>query len=393
MDRFWENENWEQEDRHLQLLSDSPFLRPFPDISFQKGIYIIRGPRQVGKSSWLKVLLSQFLEKQKSCFFASCENIRDQVELAALLKSIRGTECVLLDEISFVKDWAKAVKYEADLNFLNTLIVTGSNAYDLRRGGERLPGRMGAGLEIDLLPMDFQEFQFMRSSAGWKTLDRLEALRCFFRVGGFPGAVKEAGEECLEPVHARDIYQKWIVGDAVNAGRSEQYLREIMGQIALTTTSTISLQKLAQRTQIGSHHTAQEYVSLLEDCYALNTLYAIDPDDQSYRFRKEKKFYFRDPLLFWIALEWSGLSIPVDAEARIAEQVAATALLKRFSRIGYFSSRKGEIDFYKPHQWALEVKWSSSAKNLSKAYLDCKLPEKIVWTSRNFLEEWPHSSG
>lgn len=191
---------------------------------------------------------------------------------------------------------------------------------------------------------------------------------------------------------SKEIYRKWIVGDVVRAGKNEQYLREIMGQIALTTGSSISLQKLAQKTQVGSHHTILDYVNILQDSFALKTLYAIDPNNESFRFKKAKKFYFADPLIFWIALEWSGFSEPSEVNSLIAEQIAGTELLSRYKRIGYLSTRNGEIDFCKPKRWAIEVKWSKAARNISKAFLKSKLPEKIVWTKSNFLNEFPVDS-
>lgn len=199
MENFWEKEGWELEDKHLKQLSEAPFVRSFPDLDLRDGIFIIRGPRQVGKSSWLKTLLSSLTKSRKSVFYLSCENIRDQYELSLLLKSLRGTEYILLDEVTFIKDWALAVKHEADGNHLQTLIITGSNAYDLSRGGERLPGRLGNGKELELLPMSFPEFEKMHEVANWKKISREEALLRYFRIGGFPGALIEAGEEGREP--------------------------------------------------------------------------------------------------------------------------------------------------------------------------------------------------
>jgi predicted AAA+ superfamily ATPase len=56
MDIFWEKEGWEEEDPHLKKMKSMPFHRPFPFIPEKPGLYIIRGPRQIGKSSWLKTV-------------------------------------------------------------------------------------------------------------------------------------------------------------------------------------------------------------------------------------------------------------------------------------------------------------------------------------------------
>lgn len=395
MDIFWDKKNWEQEDLHLSRLKSLPFQRTFPLDTLKQGLYIIRGPRQVGKTSLLKTLLSKqvLLHGHQHCAYLSCENIPDRQALAETLKSLRHYSVLLLDEITYIKDWPLPIKYELDAGHFATLVITGSNATDLRKGSELLPGRFGAGGEVYLLPMDFAEFSQMRKMAQ-VTSEPLVELELYFKIGGFPSALAETITSGNTPVRAKDTYLKWLIGDVLKAGKREIYLREIMGQLALSLGTPISLQKLAQKTQMGSHHTALEYVEILEDCFALKTLYAIDLDNSSFRFRKDKKFYFTDPLLYWLALDYSGYSPPIDALPLLAEQVVHEALSRRYSqqRFGYFSSNKGEIDFLCPHHWAIEVKWSFMAQNLSKAYLNYHASWKTVWTKTNFLKEWPPTS-
>lgn len=390
MDFFWENDGWEAADPHLTQLKSGPFRRNFPPTPKKPGIYAIRGPRQIGKSSWLKTILSAMASKT-SCFYLSCENIRDHVELAEILKSVQSRKYILLDEITFVKDWARAIKHAADAGDFHILVLTGSHSADLRRGMDRMPGRWGNGGEFSLLPMTFEEVLAARKEAQWRPAQEshYDALVHYFHCGGFPPAVVEVGNTAQIPHRSLTTYRQWLAGDFTRFGKQELYLRELLLQIALTMGSSISTQKLAQRTQIGSHHTVQEYLELLEDCFALRTCFAIDSDTGGFRFRKEKKFYFTDPLLYWLAFEWGGMPPDSSAHERLAEMVAHEALTRRYQRFGYFhSQRGGEIDFFAPHQWALEVKWASIASNLSKAYKDCRLAKKLVWTQNNLLNEW-----
>jgi hypothetical protein len=197
--------------------------------------------------------------------------------------------------------------------------------------------------------------------------------------------------------------KRWFVEDTVTSaimrvqqlvmGGAERSTKEIMEQVAVTTTSAISLQSLAQKTQLGSHNTAQDYVSLLEDCFALRTFYALDPSTGAYRYRKQKKFYFTDPLIYWIALKQARRTPPADWAAKMAETVAANWIWHRRSetnKIGYLATAKnGEIDFYTQGQWAIEVKWAPAATNLSAAYLKDTVPWKRVWTHSNFGLDWP----
>lgn len=388
MDLFWENDDWEMEDKHLLQMKKSPFLRPFPSIHFESGLYVLRGPRQVGKSSWLKTILSS-ASKTMSCLYLSCENIRDQIDLAEILKSSRERDLILLDEVSFVKGWDRAVKHEVDRGIQSTLIVTGSNTSDLRHGADRMPGRIHSDGDLQLLPMDFFEFRRMREQAQWKTLTWKEELELFFQIGGFPMALAEAGENGMMPKKSWKIYRNWLIGDAIKLGKNELYLKEVLVQLCRTLSSSISLQSLAQKTNIGSHHTVQEYVQVLEDCFALGTLFAMNPNDGSFHFKKEKKFYFRDPLIYWMVMDWLGEKIPESVFERIAETIAFEYLNRQYQRFGYIHNKQGEVDFYKHNEFGIEVKWQPVPKNISTSFKTLRTPFKSIWTQTSFLKDLP----
>jgi predicted AAA+ superfamily ATPase len=119
MDIFWEMPTWIEQDQHLRGLRNAPFARPFPSIEVNHGpaLFIVRGPRQVGKSTWLKTLLAKYKDPSKA-FYLSCENVADHHELAIILKSVRHSRTlILLDEVSFVREWTRAVKHEIDSGY------------------------------------------------------------------------------------------------------------------------------------------------------------------------------------------------------------------------------------------------------------------------------------
>jgi predicted AAA+ superfamily ATPase len=395
MDLFWEKPNWETEDKHLSALSMAPFIRKFPDLDIPKtpSLFILRGARQVGKSSWLKTLLSQYPEPTRA-FYLSCENLEHFKELSAILSSIQNLRSlILLDEVSYVKDWTRSVKHEIDSGYQGTIIVTGSHAADLRLGADTLPGRFGDGREIFLRPMNFEEYLICRQQAAWPTEPRKEMLVNFFRSGGMPASVAESGPEGKLPQTALKTYLRWIEGDATRAGKNKAFLHGLMAQLAVIMGTPISLQTLAKKTEIASHHTVQDYIHFLEDSFALRTCYALDPNTGASRFRKEKKFYFTDPILYWVALHMGGMPLDQEWESQVAEMVGYEEIAKKLEiknqALGYYASSAGEIDYFSPKRWAIELKWSEVAVNLSKAFHKIILPEKIVWTKNNFLADWP----
>ncbi|MEN0057812.1 MAG: ATP-binding protein [Bdellovibrio sp.] len=387
MQNFWEKSNWQNADKHLLALQNNPFQRPFPALPEGPGLFVIRGPRQIGKSSWLKTLL--LLSVPEESFYVSCEGFSDHKDLTEFLKTIPERNNLFLDEISFVDQWWRSIKSLLDQRDDIRIVVTGSHAYDLKKGMDQMPGRWGGGGEFELLPMDFMEFSAMRRQANWPSLSREEELELYFKIGGFPMSLAESGPKGKKPVKSFEIYRRWLLGDLMKMGKQEAYLREIISQLALTMGSTVSLQKIAQRTQVGSHNTAQDYIELLETCFALKTLYEYDLETSVPKFRKEKKFYFRDPLIYWIALEWGEVVPPKNTFDVLAEMVAHEHLVRRFKKFGFTTGKKGEIDFISPKNWAIEVKWKDTPTGLSQAYRDLVIQDKVVWTKQNFLKNFP----
>lgn len=151
--------------------------------------------------------------------------------------------------------------------------------------------------------------------------------------------------------------------------------------------SPVSYQTLAKKTSIGSHNTVKEYISILESCFALKTLNAININTGSFHYKKDKKFYFTDPIIFQLALYLSGKKSVENYNSTLAELTAHEFLSRKHRRFGYLNQDSGEVDFILPGEWAREVKWTDVPKNLSKAYLNLKMPDKKVWLKSNFFED------
>lgn len=386
MNLFWKNTNWWIEDKHLSALDQGPFKRKYPEISLSPGVTLIRGPRQIGKSTWMKFLLKKHGQRGDSCFFYSCEDLNDHKDLSALIDSYPEVEFYFLDEVTFVKEWWRSIKKATDSSLNKKFILTGSNSYDLKFGLDLMPGRWAKGAgEMFLLPMDFDEWCKMRSQAKWPLLSRLDGLRLYMKTGGFPTALAESGAEGKYPAEAIKTYRRWIEGDVVKLKRQPQYMMELIGQIAKSMGSSLSMQTLAKNTQMMSYHTAQDYISILEHAFAVRVLYAYNPEKDIFQMKKEKKLYFTDPLIYWVALDWSGIRTPEHFEAQLAETIACENLMRRAKRIGYYSDQNGEVDFVSAKDWAIEVKWAPTTGNLSKAFKNLLIANKKVWTQENFL--------
>jgi len=76
-----------------------------------------------------------------------------------------GKRFVFLDEITTVPRWEYAIKHIVDTGLGEDVlfVLTGSSSADLRRGGERLPGRRRM-VQPDrvLLPLSFRQYCTLR---------------------------------------------------------------------------------------------------------------------------------------------------------------------------------------------------------------------------------------
>ena len=373
MEIFWEKTGWELTDKHLKGLSKAPFQRDFPAAPSKPGLYFARGPRQIGKSTWLKTLLKSACGERgvgpKNCYYLSCENIKDYKELAEILASVRHRKVVLLDEISFVSEWWRAVKHEADRGQIPFLILTGSHAADIRQGMDRMPGRWAENGEIQMLPMDFHEFLKMRMQAGWCTAKeltvnerRLEELIRYF-TGWVSAAVAEGVQRRIAQRIVKNL-SALAQGRSYALGKQETYLRETLLQLA-------SPWQHHQPTETCPAHAdgVPPHGLGIRSCatrlFALRTLYV--QSGKLVLFSKIRNFT-SDPLIH-AALAWSTNRSHRWAE-QVAEQVAHESLHRRFGPsppLGYLYT-PGEIDFI--HRLlSIEVKWAPEGE-ISRVFID-----------------------
>ena len=120
-----------------------PFLKTFP--TNLDAVLTLRGPRRIGKTTLVKLIIKNLLLDLRippeNIFFYSCDQVTDFKELSTILGEYlsfirpRSKERVFifLDEISFVKEWQRAIKTLADTGQLQnvTCLLTGSSTIAL----------------------------------------------------------------------------------------------------------------------------------------------------------------------------------------------------------------------------------------------------------------------
>lgn len=314
---WWDKSNPRKEDTDLLQIKGKPFFYKNPlveELKFSTGdIHIIRGPRQVGKTTllklWIERLLGENFNPLNICLL-SCETIKDFSELNKILSNWltdkKSTQTILLlDEISFVHEWQRAILSLNNLGLLKkcVLIITGSNARDLKESSERFPGRRGKGLDISFFPLSPIELKTLEC---FKEYSDTEIVKLYLKIGGFPHAIRDYVETGTILDSTYQTYQNWIIGDASRFELNEEFLRHIFYRIFETFGSQITLPKLIETTPIKSHETALNYLEHLDDAFLTRIQYCFDFEKQGPALHKSRKIFFIDPLLYWVALGWKN---------------------------------------------------------------------------------------
>lgn len=306
--------------------------------------------------------------------------------------------CFLLDEVSSLPNWQRGIKYLRDNTSAanDCFVLTGSSALDIRRGGERLPGRRGPGTDLDklLLPLSFPEFltatqpgllppvkltlsEFLTPEVApilhetMLSLDALEqALEKYAAIGGFPLAVADLIN--TGDVTARRVADLWdiVAGDVDRWGRKRLDALRLLGRAVRSLGSPLDWHSLSVDMGV-SQPTAEAYATFLADAFLLLIVYYREQDG-TVAPRKGKKLYAVDPLILQIPAAIEG-SAPPDLPALI-ENLTAVALYRacetdpvesfRLPQALCFwrSSRDREVAFLagpRPHQIPVEVKYQT----------------------------------
>ena len=347
---WWKNEDVIEKDPEIQNWENS-ILKWNPRIrqTFQAEdfIYSLRGPRQVGKTTLVKLEIRDLLKvvpKWHVMYYSfELENsprdvvnvINDYLTRAKFSKKY-PRRFIYLDEISNVKDWQKAIKKLKDQGKLKgcTVIATGSHSIDLRHATELLPGRRGITshetLDKILPPMKFGEyvptidkeiekeihsnfllsskhrFSIIRKLAEGEIDDSLleiaayqneldKHLSNYLITGGIPTSIDAFLKNGSIEEGVYQIYLDAMTGDLRKAGRDVSYMTQLMPNIIDSLGTPTSWMSLKENSDMGSHHTVEDYVKILAEMFVLSVFYRFNAAENKPKFDGLKKIYLHDP--------------------------------------------------------------------------------------------------
>lgn len=386
--------NFKRTDPHLRRMGEQRYIFSSPIIEQLPtkipGIYNLGGGRQVGKTTLLKQWMLHLLQlgiTPAAIAFISCELIVDEKSLYRIVinqLSEMPTDQMLyliLDEITYVQHWDKAIKYLADTGAFDkvVLVISGSDLMMMQQARQRFPGRRGQAETVDFhyYPLSFREsLELKNKSLSKLTINQIyQQFEEYLIHGGFLTAINEYATTQTISNRTLATYSDWIRGDVIKQGKNEHFLREILGAIIKHYSSQISWRNLVSALSIDHSQTAIDYVTLLESMDAVFVQAALIEDKLVAAPKKQRKFMFCDPFIFHAIRAWlSPTKNPFVDQITTAihdtkwcsvlvEAVVVTHFRRHYPT--YYIKAENEVDVAyvdKNKFWPIEIKWTNQIR-------------------------------
>lgn len=369
-------------------------LKAVLDSKIGKGkVLLLIGPRQVGKTTLLKNILTS-ISSEKKVQFWNCDesDVRQFLSEAnsAKLKSFVGnSDFIVIDEAQRVKDIGLTIKLLHD-SFPNVqLAVTGSSSLDLSNSiNEPLTGRK---FEYNLFPFSTNELVNHTSM-----LEEMRLLKNRLVYGFYPDVVNNPGEE---KEILTNIVNSYLYKDVFEFQdiRKSSVIEKLVQSLALQVGSEVSFNELGNLLGIDTV-TVQRYVDLLEKSYVIFHIRSFSRNVRN-ELKKSIKIYFYDNgVRNSVISNFSPVELRSDIGALwenflISERIKNNAYHNKHAKYYFWrTTQKQEIDFIEEvdqNLFAYEFKYNPKKVNskcpvtFSNNYPN--VPFEVI-TSENYMD-------
>jgi len=339
--------------------------------------FAIRGPRQSGKTTLLKILEERLVGKGRTVFL----NFEDPDVLENFEKNpkryiesfLLGLErhYFLMDEYHYVSDPGKKLKLLYDTFENAKFIITGSSSLEL--SGAMAKFLVGRVFFFELLPFSFHEFLVAKDERLARVYERKNGeirgfllrgevpeleedvfvgglqghLHEYLIYGGYPAVVKAADTETKRAV-LKGLYDTYVSKDVVEFLKFTDAFkyRDAVRVLAASAGGLINYQQIGSA--IGSYFKeVKRIASILSETYVITLVRPFSKNPRT-ELRKTPKVYFFDlGLRNHVLNNFNPLDRRTDAGAMV-ENFVLMGLVRAFpdGSINYWRTiAKAEVDF------------------------------------------------
>jgi uncharacterized protein len=245
---------------------------------------IVIGPRQVGKTTLLKKIISKedylFLDGDDP----TVRNLLSNANTEQLKSIIGKYKTVFIDEAQRIENIGLTLKIITDQFKTVQLFASGSSAFELNNKiNEPLTGRKW---EYQLFPISWKELE---DSIGFvKAIQQLE-LRIVY--GMYPDVINNIGQETEV---LKQLANSYLYKDVLAFGgiRKPELLEKLVQALALQIGSEVSYNELSQLLNIDKN-TVSTYIDILEKAFVIFKLKSFSKNLRN-EIKTNQKIYFYD---------------------------------------------------------------------------------------------------
>ncbi len=360
------------------------FIQPQVEKRMVSGkVVVLLGPRQVGKTTLLKEILSK---ETAPYLFVSGEDRATQTWLGSqsietLRQNTGSYQLLVVDEAQHVPQIGLNLKLIVDHLPHVRVLATGSSSFDIsNQTGEPLVGRKW---EFELYPIS--QLELSSTEAPFQTEELLPQRLIY---GSYPEVITTVGlpdkRELLNNIVNGYLYKDLLMYEDI---RKSKKIIEILSLLAFQIGNLVSVHEIGKA--IGmNNRTVEKYLDLLEKVFVLKRL-----GGYSRNLRKEvnkgSKYYFWDNgIRNAIINNFNELNLRNDTGA-LWENYLVTERLKKQHYTKIFSNNyfwrtydQKEVDFVEERDGQLfgyEFKWSKTNAKQPALWLET-YPESTIET-------------
>lgn len=357
---------------------------------FKGKVIVLIGARQVGKSTLFRQILSSYQDiLTLNCDDAETRNLLEDANLSELQRLVGSHTIVMIDEAQRLKGAGLTMKLITD-NMPNVqLLITGSSSFMLQGSlNEPLTGRK---FEYHLFPFSTQE---INANLGYLRTRQLLESRLIF--GSYPDVINHIGDstDILSNLSSSYMYQDLLSLEGI---RKPVIIEKLLVALALQIGNEVSYYELSKT--VGSDvKTIEKYIDLLEKCYIVFRLPALNRNMRSELKKGKKIFFYDNGIRNSIIHNLNPLSLRNDVGA-LWENFIVSERIKynhyRGHHVNYYfwrTTSQKEIDLIEESSGELqlfEMKWNpkktlvQAPREFTKAYGD--MPFATI-TPDNYLD-------
>ena len=350
---------------------------------FKGKIVILYGPRQSGKTTLARTILSSF-GNDGVYFNCEVESVKRELSPAepTKLKSFFGNKkVVVLDEAQSIENIGTILKAFIDEYPNQQIIATGSSSFDLaNKVNEPLTGR---SIEFLLLPFSIGEIVANDSLPSFKSNEEF-----VFRYGSYPDIYNHKDSQDIARRELENIQTRYLYKDILMLGdiRKPKLIEDLLRLLAFQIGNEVSLNELSKKLAT-SIPTVERYLELFEKTFIIKRVYALSRNLRN-EIRRGFKVYFMDIGIRNSLIQNLNSITMRDDIGGIFENLFVIERIKKALYAGEFKNYyfwrtydQKEIDFIEESDGAISA-------------FECKYGNGKITspTKKTFLSSYPNSS-